>query len=226
MKLTCFLALFVLTTAAVAEEHWKNLFDGQDLGNWEVKGGVATYAIEGDAIVGTSAPNTENTFLVTKDDYADFILEFEFKGHPALNSGVQVRSQSLPEFKNGRVHGYQVELEDEGRDRAWSGGIYDEARRGWLYPSEGQDSESGKAFSAEGKAAWKTGEWNHVRVEAVGDRVQTWINGVKRADLRDDMDSSGFIGLQVHGVGSRTEPMSVYWRNLRIQELPKSEPQE
>ena len=219
MRIVTLITLVFCCAAAVAEEGWRDLFNGKDLDDWEVKGGVATYAIEDGAIAGTSAPNTENTFLVTKEEFGDFILEFEFKADQNMNSGLQIRSQSLPEYRNGRVHGYQVELEDEGNQRSWSGGIYDEARRGWLYPSEDRDSEAGKAFTEQGKKVWKTGEWNHVRVEAVGDHIQTWINGEKRADLRDDMTPSGFIGLQVHGVGARTEPMTVYWRNLRIKEL-------
>lgn len=201
---------------------WVALFNGENLDGWEQKGGVAKYRVENGTIVGQSVPDTGNSFLCTEKHYGDFVLEFEFKGHPELNSGVQVRSNSLPNYKDGRVHGYQVELEQENRDRYWSAGIYDEGRRGWIYPTKAEAPASEaqrEAFAEQGKKLWKMGDWNHVKVEAKGDRIKTWLNGELRTDLRDDMTARGFIGLQVHGVGDKKEPMTVMWRNIRIQEL-------
>lgn len=223
----CALAtMFAAGAYAADEEGWVSLFNGKDLDGWEQLNGKAKYTVEDGAIVGTSVPNSPNSFLCTKMDYGDFILEFEFKAHPSMNSGVQFRSQSLEKYKNGRVHGYQCELEDEGQDRDWFGGIYDEARRGWLYPTKKDDEESkalAAKFSAQGKTVWKNGEWNTIRIEAVGNSIKTYVNGELRADLKDDMTPEGFIGLQVHGVGGRKEPMSVRWRNIRIKELKKAE---
>ena len=76
-----------------------------------------------------------------------------------------------------------------------------------------------KSFSEAGHTAYKNGEWNKVRVEAKGDTIKTFLNGVERANLKDDMTAKGFIGLQVHGVGKKEEPMSVKWRNVRIKKL-------
>ena len=206
-----------------AEEVWTDLFNGENLEGWEQKGGKALYRVEDDAIVGTSVPNTDNSFLCTVKHYSDFILEFEYLGHPQLNSGVQFRSNSIPKFKNGRVHGYQYELEDEAQDRDWFGGIYDEGRRGWIFPKN-KDSEEAKQFGEEGKRLWKNGEWNHIRIQARGNHIRTWLNGELRADFQDDMTPSGCIALQVHGVGKREDPMSVRWRNIRIQELDAAQP--
>jgi hypothetical protein len=205
-----------------AEEEWVPLFNGKDIDDWEIKGGAATYHVEGDAIVGVSAPNTQNTFLCTKKHYSDFILEFEALASPTMNSGCQIRSNSLPDYKDGRVHGYQIEMEDENNPRKWTGGIYDEGRRGWLYPNKEEDEALAAKFSEQGQTLWKNGEWNHYRIEAIGDSIKTWVNGELRADLTDDMTPSGFIALQVHSVGDKTEPLTVRWRNLRIQEV-KSE---
>ncbi|HRZ83808.1 MAG TPA: DUF1080 domain-containing protein, partial [Candidatus Hydrogenedentes bacterium] len=142
------LAVCALTVTSVPaeEDGWVSLFNGKDLSGWTQKGGKALYKVENGEIVGTSVPNTDNSFLCTERDFGDFELECEFFGHPSLNSGVQVRSQSLPEYKDGRVHGYQCELEDEGQDRDWFGGIYDEGRRGWLQPTK-EDKKAGAAFS-------------------------------------------------------------------------------
>src|SRR5205823_6022452 len=112
------------------------------LDGWVPRGGKAKYRAENGEIIGSTVPNTENSFLCTKKDYGDFILELEFKVQAPLNSGVQVRSQCFDEAKSvklgdktykipaGRVHGYQVEIDPS--DRAWTGGLYDEGRRGWL----------------------------------------------------------------------------------------------
>lgn len=109
---------------------WKQLFNGVDLTGWTQRGGRANYSVEGDCIVGTPAPKTPNSFLCTEKIYGDFELELEFLVDPELNSGIQIRSESKPDVKNGIVHGYQVEIDVS--DRAWTAGISDESRRGWL----------------------------------------------------------------------------------------------
>ena len=197
---------------------WIALFNGSDLSGWTQKGGKARYEVQDSCIVGSSVPNTSNSFLCTEKPYADFLLEFEFKCDPALNSGVQIRSNSLPDYKKGRVHGYQVEIDvNDKRGRWWTAGVYDEGRRGWLFP--GKRGGNGKAFTEQGGKLTKNGDWNHVRVEALGPRIRTWLNGELRVDLEDDMTASGFIGLQVHGVGKRADPLQIRWRNLRIRVL-------
>ncbi len=222
------LAIFAVSVPA-SEDGFVELFNGKDFSNWEQHGGAAKYTIENGAIVGTSIPKTPNSFLCTKKEYADFILELEFKVDPQLNSGVQIRSNVYTKdrtyeytdangkaqkktVKAGRVHGYQVEIDPS--DRAWSGGIYDEGRRGWLNNLEGDKN-------AKARAAFKNNDWNHYRVVCKDDSIKTWINGVPAADLTDDMTPKGFIALQVHGVGNKPERvgLQVMWRNIKIKEL-------
>jgi hypothetical protein len=202
---------------------WGSLFNGKDLDGWVRRGGKAKYTVEDGQIVGRSVPNTANSFLCTKKDYGDFVLELEFKVDADLNSGVQIRSQCFDEPKTvelggkkikvpaGRVHGYQVEIDpDVKRGRLWTGGIYDEGRRGWL-----QDLKNNEAA----RKAFKPNEWNKLRVECRGDHIRTWVNGVPAADLHDAVTPSGFIALQVHGVRNKKEPLEVRFRNLRLKEL-------
>lgn len=199
-----------LAFPSIAEEpgQWVELFNGKNLDGWTQRGGVAKYTVEDDAIVGTTVPKTPNSFLCTEKDYGNFILEVEYKVDPTLNCGIQIRSLSKPDYKDGRVHGYQVEIDPA--DRGWSGGIYDEGRRGWLDDL----SDNPRA-----RYAFRQNDWNHYRIEAIGDRIRTWINGVPAADLEDDMTASGFIALQVHGIGNREEKLQVRYRNIRIQDL-------
>lgn len=219
---------------AATNEGWTELCNGKDLAGWVKRGGNAEYALEGNVIVGTSVLNTGNTFLCTSNEYDDFILEYEFKVDPRLNSGVQIRSECFPEKKEvvwqgktisipaGRVHGYQVEIDpDVGKKRMWTAGIYDEARRGWLFPTEGSRETQGKAFSEQGLRIFKPNQWNQVRVEAIGDSIKTWLNGTPCAQLKDSMTLKGFIALQVHGIGKDESKAGtqVRWRNLRIKRI-------
>ncbi len=233
-KLIIFLqvVLFVVVTictntsaepSAGENVRWKAIFDGKTLNGWEVRSGFAKYHVEDGVIVGTTVEGSPNTFLCTRKRYGDFILEFEVKVDPVLNSGVQIRSSAYETdtttwmwrnnqkrksvHKTDRVYGYQVEIDPS--ERAWSGGIYDEARRGWL--NDLKDN-------AAGRKAFKSGQWNKFRVVCIGDSIKTWINSVPCADVMDSMTLTGFIGLQVHGFkGDR--PAQVRWRNIRIKEL-------
>ena len=191
-----------------ADVKFTPLFDGKTLDGWKQLGGKAKYEAKDGAIVGSSVPNTSNSFLCTKKMYGDFVLEYEFKVDPSLNSGVQIRSNSLDSYRSGRVHGYQVEIDPS--KRAWTAGLYEEGRRGWL--NNLRDNEPARK-------AFKQNAWNKVRVAAIGDSIKTWLNGVPAADLVDSMTLRGFVGLQVHGVGRRTDSVSVSWRRLQIKDL-------
>ncbi len=195
------------TAFAQGDAGWTDLFNGKDLSGWHQLNGKAEYRVVDGVIVGTSKMNTANSFLVTNKNYGDFILEVEIKMDPSLNSGVQFRSISEPSINNGRVHGYQMEV-DASR-RAWAGGIYDEARRGWLYNLE---------CNPEGKKAYRVNDWNLYRVEAIGASIRVFVNGIPTADLVDDMTSKGLIALQVHGIGKNREKAgkTVQFKNIRI----------
>ena len=131
-KIALAFSLLLLCASSVSAQNWEPLFNGKNLKGWKKLNGKAEYKVQDGAIIGISRMNTPNTFLCTTKNYKDFILEFEFKVDNSLNSGVQLRSESYKAYQNGRVHGYQFEIDPS--PRAWCGGIYDEARRGWLYP--------------------------------------------------------------------------------------------
>jgi len=200
------ITLFTVTVN-MAFAQWKSLFNGKDLKGWNQKNGAAKFTVEKGEIIGTTVANTTNSFLCTNEEYGDFIFEVDLKVEDAMNSGIQFRSLSTPDYQNNRVHGYQMEVDPS--DRAWSGGIYDEARREWLYIPN---------INPEGKKAFKKGEWNKYRIEAIGNTIRTWINGIPVAHLIDDMTAKGFIALQVHAIyGDMKEGMRIHWKNIRIQ---------
>lgn len=200
------LVFSLLVILPVSAQQWESLFNGKNLKGWKKLNGKAEYVVRDGAIVGISKKGTPNTFLATQKSYGDFILEFEFKVDNSLNSGVQFRSESRKDYNKGRVHGYQFEIDPS--DRAWTGGVYDEARRGWLYPL---------TMNPSAQTAFKKDAWNKARVEAIGNSIRTWVNGIACTDLWDDKTLSGFIALQVHSIGyAADEGKTISWKNIRI----------
>ncbi len=211
LSLTALLAAcgLLIAPGARGDEGLVSLFDGQSTAGWVQRGGKAVYTVEDGAIVGRTVLGEKNSFLCPPKEYADFVLEFEVLVDIELNSGVQIRSASRPDYRNGVVHGYQVEI--DASERGFSGGIYEEQRRGWLTSTDGAPA-SRKAF--------RPGEWNRYRIEANGDRLRTWVNGVAIADIVDGVTRSGFIGFQVHEADQAG--LAVRWRDVKIRELPRA----
>jgi hypothetical protein len=211
MKGVSILVLLLYISGSVvlsqAKEDWENMFNGKDFKGWKQLNGKAKFEINKGEIVGTTVSGEPNSFMATEKEYGDFILELEYWVPQGMNSGIQFRSLSKPDYMNGRVHGYQFEVDPS--DRAWTGGIYDEARRQWLYTLE---------YNPEAKSAFKPNEWNKIRLECIGSSIRTFVNGVPAAHLVDDLTLSGFIALQVHAIGKNDEPgKQIKWRNVRIQ---------
>lgn len=185
---------------------WVSLFDGKSLEGWTQRNGTAKYSVEDGAILGVTNTGSPNSFLCSDKNYGNFELTFEVKVHNSLNSGVQIRSRSMEDYKNFRVHGPQVEIE---AGPAEAGYVYGEATgRGWLSPRQPKTD------------AMKNDDWNRFVIRAAGPRIQTWINGQKIEDIADPTSyQSGFIGLQVHGIGKNQGPYDVRWKDIRIREI-------
>jgi hypothetical protein len=216
-------AVSLFGTNASAGE-WATIFNGKDIEGWEKKGGEAAYQVEGGCIVGTTKPNTPNTFLCPPKKYGDFELTFLVQCDPALNSGVQIRSISnADEIPAGlseedavkakkradgkSLFGPQVEIAANGNAAA----VWFEGVGGWLLAPKPEITK--KVYRKEG--------WNNYRVLAKGEHLQVWVNGTKISDGKDTRThfAKGRLGFQVHGVGKETKPLSVRWKNIRIREL-------
>ncbi len=219
------LVTLVISARPAFAEDWVSLVDSNSLEDWKKLGGEATYEIEDGVITGKTGPG-KNTFL-TRGPFADFVLEFEVRCDPQLNSGVQIRSHVYAEDtpqesqpnrmrEKGEVYGYQCEIASQANGaNGCAGNFWDEGRRTrWLDES---------INASEKQSAYKPGEWNHYRIVAQGSRIRSWVNGQPIADFTDDRDAAGFIGLQVHSIRAGTGPFKVSWRKLRIRELSRDE---
>lgn len=199
----------VLPPAAKAQTRaqWRDITPKADLGGWERRGGQARYTVDNGELIGQAVPGPTNSWLVSNAQYDDFIIEFEARTDAALNSGMMIRGQSRADYRDGVVFGYQAEIDPS--KRGWSAGLYDEQRRQWLY-TLGRNEAARQAF--------RPGDWNRYRVEAIGHRLRTFINGVPAADVIDDADARGFIAFQVHAVPDAVAARKpeVRFRKIRI----------
>ncbi len=196
------------TVKAQADKKWHNLFDGKTLNGWKRVAETADYKVENGVLIGTTVINSGNSFLVTKEAYRDFVLELDVRIESTeSNSGIQIRSHFNEEGHTGKVYGRQVEIDPSARN--WSGGVYDEDRRQWLYPLD---------LNANAKTAFKVGQYNHIKIECIGNETKTWVNQIPTAYVVDTLDKEGFIGLQVHAVTTQEQAgKKVYFKDIRIQ---------
>ena len=189
----------------VGEPEWTSLFNGKSLNGWETLDGESTVLVDDGAMVGFHQDTGPHTILATKKHFSDFIFEVDVKVVGDLNSGIVLRGNQDPNTKNGRVHGYQMEIDQS--ERQWTGGIYEELGRKWLYSLEGK---------AEAQSAYNQSDWNHYRVEAIGDHFRIWVNGEPTLHMIDAKTAKGFIGFQIHSLPKTGGGGSVSIRNARI----------
>lgn len=205
-----------------AANEWISLFDGTTLEGWVHLNGSHTYRVEDGVIVGRTAEGSENSFLCTTSEFADFELELEVMVDSVTNSGIQIRSQVKPVTvgegptgRAGRVHGPQVEMQRNHRPGTPTTGlIYGEALgTGWL--SSQDKIQNGHHYL-------HNDGWNKMRIVAKGPRIQTWVNGHAVEDLVNEevykRHPKGFIGLQMHGI-ENNDPFVMKWRNIRIRQV-------
>ena len=245
-------ALFVLfltigcKTIGVAQNGFKQLFDGKTLNGWQ--GDTAYWRAENGMIVGEvtpSKPLKTNTFLIWQGGKpADFELVVECRITTGGNTGINYRSEQLTDIPFA-LRGYQADIDGKNR---YTGQNYEERARTTLaYRGEkvtvdapANTSESGSLRDNVKNNAWtqrtvtgslgssedlqakiKSNDWNEIRLLVKGNRLQHFVNGVLMSDVTDNdtvnRKMSGMLGIQVH-VGP---PMKVEYRNIRLKQLGK-----
>jgi hypothetical protein len=189
------------TKQAPHDDGWTDLFNGKDLTGWKnpYEWGEAKVV---DGVI--ELTGNKKFFLTTEKQFSDFELEVQvmLPAEGKANSGVMFRCH----VEKNKVFGYQAECDPT--DRAWTGGLYDEGRRKWLFP---KTEERGKTKLVQAPK----GEWISYKIKCVGDHLQIFINGKQTVDYKDDVDAKGYLGLQHHGEKGQT----YRFRNIRIKEI-------
>ena len=198
----CFVAAAPLEDKK-ADDGFQTLFDGKTLDGWN--GDSKVFRVEEMAIIGGQLKEKipHNFFLSSKDEYADFELQLEFRliGE-ATNAGVQLRSKRIPDHHE--MIGYQADLGQE-----YWGALYDESRRNKVLASPDKDKLA---------KVLKPGEWNKYRILCEGRHIQLWINDFQTVDYTEadeSIEQSGLIAVQIHG----GPPGEAHYRNIRIRKI-------
>jgi len=221
IRLALGLVLLCSAGSTLAEE-CRSLFDGETLDGWQ-RLGNAEYEARDAAIIGRAVSAPGNSFLRTDEEFSDFTLKLKFRFDANMqNSGVQFRSNTYDEptdvaiqsgsgeiqnrtMEKGRVNGYQSEIDPSAR--GWTAEIYEEAARGWL-----------QTFSKTPKQKLISPDtWYKLKIRAIGDHIQTWLDGEQISDLHDGERASGFIALQVHGIKNESQVgAEIAFKDIRI----------
>jgi hypothetical protein len=165
------------------EETLKGNFDG-----WQILGD-AEWRFDQMELIGTVKDSIG--FVVTENRYSDFILELEFKPDRTINSGIYIRCQNQ---KLSVTECYEINIWD-------------------LHPN--QDFRTGAIVNRAIPLNYveTIGEWNTYKIQIQGDHLQTWINDIPTADLKDNSLAEGYIALQAMGTGE------IRFRNVKFQSL-------
>ena len=210
-------SLFLYAQSSYAQKEntpWKTLFNGKNLNGWKMVGdrGVACVK-DGEIIIHRIANTKEHTFLTTKREYSDFILEIDFKmDSPGFSTGVLIRcvdAETTPDTSKVRLYGYQIKIDNSPRN--WTGGIFDDFGGTWRWMYDLSKNEPARQ-------AFKTFDWNTFRVEAIGNTIKVWVNGVPSTNLICDKYSKGYIALKIHSLkpDEKGEEVLVHFKNIRI----------
>jgi hypothetical protein len=201
-------SVFTPRIIAVENDGFQPLFDGKTMAGWKnaYEWGEISIVDREIHLVGN-----KKFFVMTEKTYRNFILEGEVHlPEGKANSGFMFRAH----VEKNKVFGYQAEVDGD-PERAWSGGFYDEGRRGWFISPKKDDPESINAFRARAGASFKRNDWNAYRITCQGKKITIEVNGVITTEIEDDVDASGPIGIQHHGEQGAT----YRFRNLKIKEL-------
>lgn len=195
--LLLFIAFFALQTSTQAQR-FKKIFNGKDLTGW-TNNGTEKWYVENGELVCESGPDKKYGYLSTNKPYKNFILTLDFKLEANGNSGVFIRSS----IEGVKISGWQVEVAPPDKH---TGGIYESYGRGWLIQPKPEDEKMLKA-----------NDWNHMRIEVIGDEVTSFLNGKQMVHIKDEKigQGVGFIALQIHDGGG----IKVRWKKLKVKEL-------
>jgi len=210
-------SLFFYVQSSFAQEDkapWETIFNGKNLDGWKMVGdkGVA-YVKDGEIVIHRIAGTKEHAFVTTKKKYSDFILEVDFKmDNPGISTGVLIRcvdADSNPDTSKVRLYGYQIKIDNSPRN--WTGGVFDDFGGTWKWMYNLTENEPARQ-------AFKTWDWNTFRIEAIGNNIRVWINGVPATNLINDKYSKGYIALKIHSLkaGENGEDVLTYFKNIRI----------
>ena len=212
LLLTLSLLVVLVSSAQEKGTPWESLFNGKDLAGWKMVGskGVA-YVKDGEILCHRTKDTPEHTFVTSTRKYADFILEMDFKlDPPGYSAGVLVRCiDAVQDTAKVRLYGYQVKIDQSAR--SWTGGVFDDFGGSWKWMYDLSENEPARK-------AFKLGEWNTFRIEAIGNNIKVWLNDVPSTNLFNTKYREGYIALKIHALkpDGQGEDLLIHFKDIRI----------
>lgn len=208
--------------AKVTEAGFIPLFNGKDLSGWD--GMPGWWRVEDGSLTAESTrekPCDRPNYLIWRGGQpSDFELVADFRLSGAGNSGIQLRSQALP---NWDTSGYQADMSGDGD---LVGFVYEHTRgliagrgeRVTIGP-DGKRTAEKLGDAAELLKSYKKEDWNTYRILCRGPEITLFINGTLLCQFTDhdakQAASKGIIALQMHP----GPPMKIEFKNLRLKGL-------
>lgn len=207
--------------ASESADGWRSLFNGKDLTGWApLNVAPDTFSVREGVIVSTGIPTG---MLRTDRQYENFELELEWRHlKPGGNAGVFLWSDPLPPPGTPFPRGIEVQVLDNGFNIAGKNEWY--TTHGDVFPVNGAKmtpagrvSKTGaRSFPSEDRSK-NSPEWNHYRLVANRGVVRLSVNGQEVTVGKDCSPRKGYLCLESEG-------SECHFRNLRIRELPSTQP--
>jgi hypothetical protein len=187
------------------KEGFELLFDGKSLDKFVIPADQQKVWRVVNGVIRNESASPGATVL-TREDFANYVLKAEFRAHPSVNSALMLR-QGRPQPQGGvdaGATGYELQI----RDKL----LTDRTGGSFLTGSivNVQNAPEGTRILP--------GQWNTFDVTMNGDHITVLYNGKKVVDVRDARRSTGAIGLQS---AHPEDPAGAFveFRNLRVKRL-------
>lgn len=199
-----------------ADENWRPMFNGKDLSGWVIVNvAPSTFSVRDGMIVSTGKPTGT---LRTERMYENFILEAEWRHmKPQGNAGFFIWGDPLTHVGVPFSRGIEVQVLDGRNSETYTshGDIFSI----WgasMKPDRPHPKGSERCLPSE-HLCKPSPEWNHYRITCKDGVIKLAVNGKEVSGGTACRPRKGYICLESEG-------SECHFRNLRIQELPSTNP--
>lgn len=220
------LTISFVSQAQQMKDGFVKIFDGKSMTGWDAD--TTFWKVKDNCFVGEVTPQTPiktNTFLIWRGGLpADFELKAKYRISADGNSGINYRSEELPNIKYA-LKGYQADIDG---GNVYTGQNYEERGRGFLakrgeialLKTNTKPTITGSVGNADSlKTKILTNDWNDIHIIVRGNHMRHYINGVLMSEVTDeDLENrkmNGLLGFQVHV----SKTMKVEYRKVFLKEL-------
>ncbi|PYM12730.1 MAG: hypothetical protein DME18_10650, partial [Verrucomicrobia bacterium] len=211
-----FIVCLGLLQAAAIEQGWLPLFNGKDLSGWvNVNCAPKTFSVRDGMIVSTGVPTG---VMRTERQYENFELELEWRHLvPGGNAGLFVWADPItaPGVPFTRAIEVQI-LDGRNSDDYTSHGDLFSIHGATFKPDRPHPKGWMRCLPGEWRAK-PAGEWNHYHVVCSNGVIKLAVNGKVVSGGSESQPRQGYICLESEG-------SQCHFRNLRIKELPSTNP--